>query len=1129
MKCLRCQHENPPAQNFCGECGARLIAVCPSCKHENPPRQKFCGECGTVLAGAAPPELPPGRYTPKHLAERILGSRAATEGERKQVTVLFADLKASMELLANRDPEEARKILDPVLERMMEAVHRYEGTVNQVMGDGVMALFGAPLALEDHAVRACYAALMMQASVKHYAEGVGHTLGVPLQIRVGLNSGEVVVRSIGNDLRMDYSAIGQTTHLAARMEQSAVPGSVQLASSTLKLAQGYVQVQSLGAVHVRGLSEPIDVFELTGVSAARSRIQAAAPRGLTQFIGRSRELAAMSEACSKVSEGKGQVVAVMGEPGVGKSRLFWEFTRSHMLHGWLVAGSGAVSYGKTTPYLPVIDLLRGYFHIEPADDARRVRELVSGKVLTLDRQLENDITPILSLLNVPGQDMDWERLDPPQRRQRILDACKRLILLESLLQPLLLMFEDLHWIDSETQALLDMLVDALPAARILLLVNYRPEYQLKWASRTYCVQLRMNPLAGDGAGELLEALLGNHPSLSPLRQLVMTRTEGNPLFIEESVSAMAETGVLAGARGDYRLNVSLDTIRVPATIQTVLAARIDRLVAEDKRLLQTASVIGKDVPLALLRMTAEDDEEAIQRGLARLQEAEFVYEAKFFPDLEYTFKHALTHEVTYGSLLHERRRTLHALTAEAIERRYPDRLAEHIDQLAHHAFRGELWDKAVTYLRQCGARAITRSAYREALTLFETALAAAEHLPDDRHRTELMVDIRFEIRSALWPMGELPRVALILEEAQGYLGVLHDPSREARLLCYLTVQYEVSGDQQQAIELGRRAVTLAAQAGDRGLEAVSSLYLGQAYYIIGDFTPAENLLTRSIELLQGELIWQRLGMLALPSVLARAWLAWALAERGEFDAVQGHSERAVQIGEAANQPFSLMFAYLGAGVARLRKGDLAKAQADLERALDLCRRASVPLWAPVAAAHLGHAYLLSGRGAEASALLDEVLAMDATGGLIFGRGLRAAYASEVNLRMGRENEAIALAEQALKLSRQYGEQGHEAWALRCRAEIYAQQNQPRHAEDLYSQCLARAEVLGMRPLSAHCYLGLGELYAALGDAPKAQECLERALLRYREMGVRLWLEQAESALRALQVLSSKLISNQQTN
>jgi hypothetical protein len=460
-----------------------------------------------------------------------------------------------------------------------------------------MALFGAPLSHEDHAVRACYAALRMQESVNRYTDGVRRTEGVPIQIRVGLNSGEVVVGAIGNDLKMDYTAVGQTVHLASRMEQMATPGSVLLTPDALRLAEGYVQVKPLGPVNVKGLTEPVEVYEVTGVGLARSRLQAAAARGLTRFVGRDVETEQLRKALEKARAGNGQVVGVVGEPGLGKSRLLFEFIHSHRTQGWLILESGSVSYGKATPYLPVIDLLKAYFKIQDRDDQREIREKVTGKLLTLDKSLESTLPAFLALLDVPVDDPMWQALDPPQKRQRTLDACKRLLFRESHAQPLLLVFEDLHWLDSETQTLLDSLVESLPTARLLLLVNYRPDYQHGWANKTFYSQLRLDPLPTESAEELLHSLLGNDPSLHPLKQLLITRTEGNPFFLEESVRTLFETKVLEGERGIYHLAKSAESTQVPATVQAVLAARIDRLPAEDKRLLQSAAVIGKDVPL----------------------------------------------------------------------------------------------------------------------------------------------------------------------------------------------------------------------------------------------------------------------------------------------------------------------------------------------------------------------------------------------------------------------------------------------------------------------------------------------------------------------------------------------------
>jgi class 3 adenylate cyclase len=536
--------------------------------------------------------------------------------------VLFADLKDSTDLIRGLDPEAAQQLLDPALHHMMDAVHRFEGTVNQVLGDGIMALFGAPIAHEDHALRACYAALAMQTAMRAYTEEVRRTRGLELRMRVGLNSGEVVVRAIGNDLHMDYSAVGETTHLAARMEQLATPGSIRLSAATLRLAEGLVQVTALGPVPVKGLEEPVEVFELVGASHLRRRLQAAAVRGFTPFVGRQHELEALRQALARAQTGQGQVVALVWDAGVGKSRLVYECVHSHCTQGWRVLESASASYGKATPYFPVIALLKRYCHVDDSDDARTIRAKAIGQVFTLDEALQDTIPALLALLDALPDDSPFVHLDPAQRRQRTLEALQRVLLRESQVQPLLLVFEDLHWMDSETQALLDNLVDSLPTAHLLLLVNYRPEYQHGWGNKTYYTQLRLDPLPPASAEAFLAALLGDDPSLAPLTPLLSARTAGKPFFLEESVRTLVETGVLTGAPGAYRLASPLQGLQVPATVQTVLAVRIDRLPPEDKHLLQTAAVIGTDVPFALLQAIVDVPEAALHRGLAHLQAAE---------------------------------------------------------------------------------------------------------------------------------------------------------------------------------------------------------------------------------------------------------------------------------------------------------------------------------------------------------------------------------------------------------------------------------------------------------------------------------------------------------------------------
>jgi class 3 adenylate cyclase/tetratricopeptide (TPR) repeat protein len=837
------------------------------------------------------------------------------------VTVLFADIKGSTELIAGLDPEEARQLLDPALHLMMDAVHRYEGTVNQVLGDGIMALFGAPVAHEDHAVRACYAALAMQAAMHRYAEEVRRSHGLEMQARVGLNAGEVVVRGIGNDLHMDYSAVGQTTHLAARMEQLATPSSIRLTAGTLRLVEGLVQVNALGPMPVKGLTEPVEVFELVGATAVRQRFQARAAQGLTRFVGRQRELDTLHQALDQAGAGHGQVVALVGEPGVGKSRLVYEFAHSHHTQDWRVLESASVSYGKATPYFPVLELLKRYCHLEDHDDHRTIRAKVTGQVLTLDEALHETTPALLALLEALPADSPFLRLDPPQRRQRSLDALKRVLLRESQVQLLVVVFEDLHWIDAETQALLDSLIESLPTVRLLLLVNYRPEYQHDWGNKTYYTQLRLDPLPSASADELLQALLGDDASLAPLTQLLIARTEGNPFFLEESVRTLVETGVLVGTPGAYRLTRPLEGLHVPATVQAVLAARLDRLSPEDKRLLQTAAVIGTDVSLALLQAIADVPEAPLHRGLAYLQAAEFLYETRLFPEPEYTFKHALTHEVAYGSLLLERRRVLHARLVEALEALAPERVGEQVERLAHHALRGEVWDKAVTYCQQAGARAYDRAAFREALAAFEQALQALAHLPEDGDTGVRTVDLRLALGFALLALGEARRCLTLLGETEARAWALDDRARLVQVLDQMSIALRATGDLDGAIAAGQQALALADEHGDSVLQMQTALYLGQAYFAINDFGRTAALLQRNVEAVD-----RGAGTLTLSTdmqIRSQAWLAWTLGMRGAFAEGRRHGEEALRRAMRDGRGETPIVAHTCLGELYLTQGDLA--------------------------------------------------------------------------------------------------------------------------------------------------------------------------------------------------------------
>ncbi len=1057
----------------------------------------WTGDAASPPAPAVPPppERPPHAYTPAYLAEKILSSRPALEGERKQVTVLFADLKGSMELLADRDPEEARQLLDPVLERMMEAVHRYEGTVNQVMGDGIMALFGAPIAHEDHALRACYAALAMQDAMRRYSDEVRRTHGVEVQIRVGLNSGEVVVRAIGNDLHMDYSAIGETTHLAARMEQLAPPGTIRLTAATLRLVEGLIRVNALGPVPVKGLTELVEVFDVLGASALRHRLQAAAVRGLTPFVGRQAELDVVQRALAQAAAGQGQVVALVGEAGVGKSRLVYEVVHSHRTQGWRVLDSASVSYGKATPYYPVIELLKRYAHVEERDDTRTIRAKVTGQVLTLDDALQPVIPALLALLDALPDDSPFRTLDPSQRRQRTLDALKRVLLRESQVQPLLLVCEDLHWIDAETQALLNSLVDSLPTARLLLLVNYRPEYQHGWGSKTSYTQLRLDPLPPASADELLQALLGNDPSLAPLTQLLIARTAGNPFFLEESVRTLVETQVLLGARGAYRLAQALSSIQVPATVQAVLAARIDRLPLEEKNLLQAAAVIGKDVNATLLQAIAQTPVAVVQQSLAHLQAAEFLYETTLFPELAYTFKHALTQEVAYNAVLLERRRGLHERAAQAIEGLFAERLAEHYNALAHHYSRSSNTAKAVDYLQRAGQQAVERSAYAEASSHLTTALDLLTTVPESRVRSqqELVVQLTLGLALSATKGYSAPEVERLYTRARALCEQVGEPPQLFRVLWGLWGVYGQRGEYQTTRALGEQLFSLAQGLQDPDLLLEAHHVLWAELFFGGELVIARPHLEQGLQLYDPQ---RHRTHAALYSghdagVCCRSIAAQSLWLLGYPDQAVVSSQAALALAQQLAHPFSLGFTLRWAAVLHHLRQEVPLTQARAEATMIIATDHGFPQQLVQATILRGWALAACGHGEEGRAQIHQGLASYQAMGATAERPYYLALLAEASAKVGQTAEGLEALTEALATLAKSRVRWWEAELYRLRGELLLQHTgaQPEAAEACFQQALAVARRQQARSLELRAAMSLTRLWQRQGKRAAARELL----------------------------------------
>jgi len=834
MKCPNCGFENPEGMKFCGGCGAKLEYICPNCNYSNPPQFKFCGECGHELRGSNEPELEsqpesaidytaPESYTPKHLVDKILTDRGAIEGERKIVTVLFADVAGFTSISEKLDPEEVHQIMDGTFKILMDEIHKYEGTINQFTGDGVMSLFGAPVAHEDHAQRACHAALSIQRAIQDYGDTIHREYGVEFKMRIGLNSGPVVVGSIGDDLRMDYTAVGDTTNLAARMESMTKPGAILVSESTHKIALNYFEFESLGKIEVKGKEEAQESYELIKTSEVETRIDASVAKGLTKFVGRKNSMAALMETSDKVQSGSGQVVGVVGEAGVGKSRLLLEL-RSDFPQGEFTYLEGrCLQYGGSIIYMPILDTLRSFFEIKEGDREIIIRNKIKEKALSLDEKLERTLPSFQDLFSLKVEDGEYCKLEPQQKRERTFEAIRDLFIRESQDRLLVLAIEDLQWIDKTSEEFLDYLIGWLANTRILLILLYRPEFTHQWGSKSYYTKIGLDQLGAEPSAELVQAMLEDGEVVPELRELILNRAAGNPLFMEEFTHTLLETGSIERKDSQYVLSRESSDIQVPDTIQGIISARMDRLEDNLKRIMQIASVIGKEFAFHILQtITGMRDE--LKFHLLNLQGLEFIYEKTLFPELEYIFKHALTQEVAYNSLLLKRRKEIHEKIGNAIEELYPERLEEFYEMLAYHYSKSENLEKAYQYLKLAGDKATRNYSHRDALNFFKKAIDTLDHLPETDETKREQIEVRLLMGIPMVTLSFPEDSLTILREGESLSKEVGDEKSLAIFYRSLSYYYSLKEDPLLGIKYGEDSFREAEKIQECRIDGSNSSY-----------------------------------------------------------------------------------------------------------------------------------------------------------------------------------------------------------------------------------------------------------------------------------------------------------------
>lgn len=1123
MRCPECQIELPDAAKFCLECGRKLELNCPACGTHVPIASKFCLGCGHDLRklkeGPVIDYQQPRSYTPKFLADKILTSRSAIEGERKLVTILFADVANSTAMFEKLDPEAVHEIMDGCFRILMDENHRYEGTINQFRGDGVMALFGAPIAHEDHAQRACHAALAVQTALTPYSQRLKDRHGIDFKMRIGLNSGPVVVGSIGEDLRMDYTAQGDTANLASRMESNALPGGVLVSKNVYRPVKEFFEFEAIGQIQVKGKEEPVEAYRLIKPTEVETRIAASAAKGLTRFVGRQREIDTLKEAFEKVQSGEGQVVGIVGEAGVGKSRLLLEFRNALPKDEYGYYEGRCLHYGGSMPYLPILDVTRSFIGVKEGEQEHIIRQKLKERILGIDENLAHVIPPYQELLSLKVDDEEFAKLEPKQKREKTFEAIRDLLIRGSQDRALVLVIEDFHWIDKTTEEFLTYMIGWLPKTRILLLLLYRPEYTHQWGSKSYYRLITLGQLSTSTSAELVAAILEGGNVVPELRDLILNRAAGNPLFMEELTHSLLQNGSIQKKDDRFVLARDVSSDQVPDTIQGIIAARMDRLEESLKRIMQVAAVIGREFAFRILETITEMKEE-LKSGLVNLQGLEFIYEKSLFPDLEYIFRHALVQEVAYNSLLINRRKEIHEKIGRAIETLYPTRLEEFCEMLAYHYSKTGNLAKAYEYLKASAEKAVRSDATFEAVQFYIEALQVLLQQPETSEKknehVELVLSMQVPVRRLGWSTIDfLP----ILQEAETVAQELGDDKRRMCLRSHLGVYYLYKGGNP---ELGWDYI----ESYLGNLEAIQDIELMiplgfnlcESCVASGDYHRMNHfgsVITNLIEASGNQTEFFGLHWNPYSYLLALRGISTAMC--GDFRHGEKLLQQALSSALKMDHLSTLGRVELVYGCMLALKGDGQRAAAHFQDAIRNMEKSQTVYFLGAAWAWLGWSHSLMGQPRTALDLAEKGLKMHTDLGMPFWKSVCHWICSYAHSEHGDMEEARSHAELALKFSLENNERHIQALAKFQLGRIIAKIEPIKieAAEQHILQGISRADELKLPYASSLGNLYLGEVYTESGRREEALQNLKKAEGMFREMGMEYWLGKAQEVLARL--------------
>ena len=1131
MKCPKCQTDNPEGAKFCVECGTKLELICPSCGFSNSPSFKFCSECGHELS--IPSKAPPKdlsfdeklgkiqRYLPKGLTEKILSQRNKIEGERKQVTVMFCDMEGFTQLSEKLGPEEAYTIMDQVYEILIHKVHDYEGTVNEMTGDGIMALFGAPIALEDAPQRAIRSGLAIHREMTIFSDRIKQESDVMplLKMRIGIHTGPVVVGTLGNDLRVEFKAVGDTVNLASRMEGLAEPGTTYVSDDTFKLTEGFFRFEALGKREVKGKEEPVKTYRVIAPSTSRTRFDVSAERGLTPFAGRERELELLQDGFKRAKSGRGQAISIMAEAGVGKSRLLYEFRKGVANEDATFLEGKCLSYSRGVAYHLLIDSLKANFDIKEVDGDTQITEKVKKGLQILDVDESFTLPYFLELLSVKDSGIDKIAMSAEARKDRIIEAFKQIVLKGAEIRPLILAYEDLHWADKSSEEVLKYVLESIPGARVLMIFSYRPEFVHTWGGKSYHSQVNLNRLSNHESLAMVTYLLGTEDVDSDLEDLILEKTEGVPFFIEEFIKSLKDLQIIEKRANSYRITKDIQTMTIPGTIHDVIMARVDSLPESAKVGLQTGAVIGREFGYDLIMRVTGFPEQELLSHLSVLKDSELLYERGIYPQSTYIFKHALTQEVAYNSLLLKRRKGVHEDIGRAIEQIYPERLEEFYEMLAFHYSVSENSEKTYQYSELSGEKAMRNYSNWEAFRFYKEAINALNQLPETEERNRRQIEVYLLVSIPIARLGYPEDSLEILQDGERLAKELGDKKGlgtfYSRLCHYYTIK---GGDPLLGAKYGEQCFKEAEKIQNIELMAPMACDLCAAYIFLGEFLKLVDMVPKVLAFLEktqrkSDFFGSRFNVYTALCT----YCGYALGMLGDFEEGKAFCEKGLPYSLEVNDLYGLGWSKLIYGCLFFNMGDGENTIEQLQESIRYLEKGQGVLLLGWAWTTLGAGYFFLGDLETALKHIEKGRKIHNDQGMSFYRSLHYWLLSEVYFASGDLKNAQSSIEEALKLSQKNKEKHMEGMSWELLGSILGKTDisQRLKAEEYILKGIKILEELGVKPWASQGYLFLGELYADTGQKEKALEHLKKTKERFQEMGMHYWLAKTDEVLEGL--------------